>query len=157
MKQPYNTLIRRGYEVIQHGMFLLRKENSLSNEEKITIMEKTFELDILMNNKSKSYIGWGSSKDYCFLAEKYVLIGEYDKAFEALSRAAELADAFDNRPEIIETHSLLLGNETHRRTNFDTADTRTLREIMRDKWLASSDFDSIRNTAEFKEIISKLS
>ena len=39
---------------------------------------------------------------------------------------------------------------------FETDDSRTVREIMRDKWLANSAFDPYRNEADFQEILARL-
>ena len=47
--------------------------------------------------------------------------------------------------------------KTVRRTDFETSDTRPLTEILRDKWLLHDEFDEIRDTKEFKEIIESLS
>ena len=55
----------------------------------------------------------------------------------------------DNRPEEVTTNSFLLGQRIHKTTDFDTADSRPLREILRDSWLAEKEFDAIRNTDEF--------
>ena len=52
--------------------------------------------------------------------------------------------------------SLLLGETRINKVDFETDDTRSLAEIMRDKWLLSPDFDKLRNTDDFKEIINIL-
>lgn len=44
-----------------------------------------------------------------------------------------------------------------RKTDFETADTRTLCEILRDKWMIHDEFDSVRDTDKFKAIIKELS
>lgn len=53
--------------------------------------------------------------------------------------------------------SLLLGNCTDRRQDFETADSRPLCEVMRDKWMAHADFDAVREREEFREIEERLS
>ena len=40
---------------------------------------------------------------------------------------------------------------------FETTDSRTLCKIMRDKWLASEDFDGVRDAERFKDILRSLS
>ncbi|MBQ3227620.1 MAG: hypothetical protein IJB43_03440, partial [Clostridia bacterium] len=70
--------------------------------------------------------------------------------------SAQAAIEFDNRPEETKTNSFLLGERIYKRTDFDTADSRPLREILRDYWLAEKEFDAIRNTDEFKAILDKL-
>lgn len=76
--------------------------------------------------------------------------------YEQLESAAKKAVAFDCRPEVKEYHSLLLGQVIAKRMNFETADSRPLVEVMRDKWLAHEAFDSLRNTPEFQRIIAML-
>lgn len=51
---------------------------------------------------------------------------------------------------------MLLGNITIRKIDFETADIRTLCEIMRDKWLSCSEFDQFRERDEFKDILNIL-
>ena len=45
---------------------------------------------------------------------------------------------------------------TIRRTDFETSDNRSLREIYRDKWLAAKDFDALRDSEGFRRILSLL-
>ena len=78
------------------------------------------------------------------------------EAFEKLKIAVKCAKGFDNRPEQIVKHSILLGDIIINRSDFETTDSRTLTEIMRDKWLQDEDFDSIRDTENFKSIIKEL-
>jgi len=82
--------------------------------------------------------------------------GRTEEAIRRLKLAVEAAYAFENRPESGVIHSFLLGDETWHRSDFETSDTRPLHEILRDKWLADSDFDAIRNTEAFGEILSDL-
>ncbi|MGN0634782.1 MAG: hypothetical protein ACI4I5_01030, partial [Acutalibacteraceae bacterium] len=70
-----------------------------------------------------------------------------------LRLAADEAKAFDNRPDAQRYSALLIGEITERRTDFETSDTRPLCEILRDKWLIHDEFDSVRDSDEFKEII----
>ena len=80
----------------------------------------------------------------------------YDEAIQHLERSAELAQAFDNRSEEEKVTSLLLGEQVRRRSDYETADSRTLREILRDSWLADSVFDPIRDTASFQAVLEQL-
>ena len=41
--------------------------------------------------------------------------------------------------------------------DFETDDDRTFMEMMKDKWFASSDFDKIRYTEDFKKLVAQLS
>ena len=80
----------------------------------------------------------------------------YDQAIEQLQISAQRALEFDHRPEEIKTTSLLLGEEVRKKTDFETADSRPLCEILRDSWLAEKEFDAIRNTEEFQAILKQL-
>ena len=82
--------------------------------------------------------------------------GLEEQAIDELKLAARCAQAFDERPEVQCFDSLLLGRVEWKRTDFETGDSRPLREIMREKWLASGDFDSIRQTREFQDVIKML-
>lgn len=66
------------------------------------------------------------------------------------------AKDFDSRPKSEKRSSLLLGEVEMKRIDFETADTRSVCEIMRDKWLMQSDFTPIRETDEFKELVKAL-
>ena len=66
------------------------------------------------------------------------------------------AKDFDTRPDIQTYSSVLVGERTEKKTDFETSDTRSLCEILRDKWLIHDEFDSVRDSDEFKEIIKSL-
>ena len=53
-------------------------------------------------------------------------------------------------------NAVLVGEITIKKTDFETSDTRPVTEILRDKWLLHDEFDNIRDTKEFKEIINSL-
>ena len=52
--------------------------------------------------------------------------------------------------------SLLLGEQVRKRSNFETADSRPLCEILRDSWLVDEAFDAIRDTAAFQAVLEQL-
>ena len=97
-----------------------------------------------------------SARRHCHCAAVFARLGESEKAIEQLTKAAEYARGFDYRPNEAVVSSVLLGETTVRKTDFETDDARALTEIMRDKWLASPDFDAMRNTVAFEKIISIL-
>ena len=92
----------------------------------------------------------------CRRAKCCAALLRYDEAVQQLKRSAALAIAFDNRPEEERCASLLLGERVRKRSNFETADSRPLSEILRDSWLADKVFDTIRDTAEFNAILEQL-
>ena len=77
--------------------------------------------------------------------------------YKKLNSAVEAAVLFDNRPEKEEFSCLLLGKQSRLRKDYETADSRSLKKILRDKWLSDEVFVSYRHKTEFKEILNKLS
>lgn len=76
--------------------------------------------------------------------------------YQNLKIAAKAAEAFDHRPEIRSYFCSLLGTVEKRVLDFETDDSRTLCERMRDKWLENAVFDAYRSEVDFQEIISRL-
>ena len=136
---------------------MMTRERLLSDEETVMVFGKIDELYSVVFDKALSPNGWSVTNHHCKLAEVYTRLNRNDDAIDELSKAVEYARKFDSRPDEITVSSLLLGEITERKTDFETGDSRPLCEIMLNKWLSSHDFDSIRNTAEFKNIVKKLS
>ena len=129
----------------------------VSDEDALKVIEKIDALDCLVYDDNLYLIPKRSSNMACCRAIYFIRLNRYDEAIKQLKISAEMAIAFDNRPDESKTTSLLLGEKTHKKTDFETADSRLLREILRDSWLTKSEFDAIRDTEEFKAIIKKLS
>ena len=49
-----------------------------------------------------------------------------------------------------------MGEKTYYRTDYETSDTRPLRQVMSEKWMAHKDFDGIRRTPGFERILRML-
>ena len=157
-KLPHaRNLVKKGYEMMYSGLYMMTRERLLSDEETVMVFGKIDELYSVVFDKALSPNGWSAANHHCKLAEVYTRLNRNDDAIDELSKAAEYAQKFDRRPDEITVSSLLLGEITERKTDFETDDSRPMCEIMRDKWLCSKDFDSIRNTAEFNNIVKKLS
>lgn len=101
-------------------------------------------------------IKWATARIPFDIARLYARIGDNQKAVQQLKIAAVGAKGFDDRPEKQLISSILFGDFAVKRMDFETADTRPLSEIMRDTWLSFSDFDKLRGTDEFKEILNML-
>ena len=128
----------------------------LPDEEAVLIFEKMDALERLMYDNAPRTGTW-SNTNFHFEWAKYLLkLGRQEEAFEQLRHAAEAAIVFDSRPEEEKTVTLLFGEENHRRSDFDTADSRPLKEILRDMWLAEKVFDAVRETKEFRGILKRL-
>ena len=149
--------IKKSYDMLYDFIWLLATCGKLSPTNSLSVINKAEELTNLITDKKQYNIdSWGNSRIHYDKAKLYSKIGCKKSVYEQLELAARKAIDFDNRPETEEYNSLLLGNVTEKRIDFETADTRPLTKIMRDKWLSDNAFDSIRNTPEFEKIISML-
>ncbi len=155
---PYlRSKIKQDYGALRSSIWLLANSRRISDEESILAIQKVFELEKLMYENTATPDSWGAAKLQVDLAELYARLGKNTPALEHLKRGAKAAKAFDRRPEEQSFSGVLFGTVTVKRTDFETSDTRPLSEIMRDKWLSSSDFDGLRDTDEYKEILNVLS
>ena len=115
-----------------------------------------FDLEKNVYDNAITSDSWGAAKLQLDIAKLYARLGNISEAVEHLKIGATAAKAFDKRPEEQFLSSILLGDMTDKKIDFETSDTRTLCEIMHDKWLSFPEFDQLRNADEFKEIINIL-
>ena len=144
--------IRQGCNTLRSGLYNLIEGCLLPDQALVQVYEKIFALDRLI------YDG-----DYPFaahlhegLARVHARLGDGEKALEELRIAAREAAAFDGRPDLWTDVSLLMGEKTCRRTDYETADSRPLRRILGETWMAAPDFDGIRGTEDFQRILREL-
>ena len=149
--------IKKGYEILAAGMYSLLCYRQLPDEALVDVYKKRIKLDELIYDGDVPNYDWGEASLYNNFAKTYLRLGKTDEATAALHTAAARALAFDRRPDEKKFATLLLGDSIERRADFETDDTRTLAEIMRDKWLAAEEYDCIRHTPEFKRIVDALS
>lgn len=149
--------IKQDYEELQSSIWLLASSGCISDEQSVLAINKVHEIEKILYDGTNTPDSWGAAKLQFDIAKLYARLEKYTEAIKHLYISAAAARAFDKRPEKQSFSSVLLGTVTVKRTDFETADTRSLSEIMRDKWLNSSEFDSIRNTDDFKQIIAQLS
>ncbi len=135
---------------------LWRLTDLVSAEDAIKVFEKIYILDDLIYENDLPNYTWCATRYSCFYAKCLVKLNRFDEAIKQLELSVKSAIAFDNRPEEIKGYSFLLGERIRKRTDFETADSRPFREILRDKWLAEKEFDTIRDTKEFKAILEQL-
>ncbi|MBR0113084.1 MAG: helix-turn-helix transcriptional regulator [Clostridia bacterium] len=159
-KLPFvREYIYDSYRSLNSAAFLLAAEKIIPDNDAIKVFEKMFMIDDIVfdGERSSGNDLWYFAHSHFELATVYARLGNKDKAIENLNIAAEAAIAFDVRPENWSYSSLLLGEKHGEKREFETTDTNCFRDTMRDKWLADNDFDTIRNSTEFKDIISMLS
>ncbi|MBR5460084.1 MAG: helix-turn-helix transcriptional regulator [Clostridia bacterium] len=155
-KLPYTRkFILDSYCALDEALWRLM--DLIPAEDTVKVFEKIFLLDNLIYDDSLADQTWSNTRYYCFYAKCLIQLNRFDEAIKQLELSVKSAIAFDNRPEEIKTNSLLLGERVHKRTDFETADSRSLREILRDTWLTDKVFDDIRDTEKFKEILEQLS
>ncbi len=147
---------KQDFHYLHGSMYLLANSPHLSAEDKIKVIEKYFALEELICDGNSPATNWSDIRLNCVLAQLYARLEKFDLAYNHLRITAETAIAFDERPETERYFCLLLGEIVLKKSDFETSDTRSLAEIVRDKWLADAEFDTIRNTDEFKEIVSIL-
>ena len=135
---------------------LWRLKDLIPAEDALKVFEKISVLDDLIYDDSLHNQTWSNARYYCFYAKCLVQLNRFDEAIKQLELSVESAIAFDNRPEEIKTNSLLLGERVCKRTDFETADSRPLRQRVREVWLAEKEFDAIRDTEGFKAILEQL-
>ena len=123
------------------------------NEEVLKLYQKMEELEVwFYDGVRKPSPHWGGCNRRYQMARVLCRLGRREEALEQLQAAADIALAFDQRPETWVEHTLLLGEKTHRRTEFDTADDRPLVKILGESWMAQEDFDPIRETEAFQTL-----
>lgn len=149
--------IKEIFDMLYNFVWLLGTAGKLSTQDSLLVLNKAEELNNLITDQNAHNISlWENARIPYDKAKLYAKTGCKEAVYEQLALAVENAKKFDSRPETEEYNSLLLGNVTVKRTDFETADSRPLTESMRDSWLCDQAFDSIRNTPEFKKIVCML-
>lgn len=148
--------IKCEYEILRSSIWLLGESGYLPEEESLSVMKKLYDLQNIILDNQSSLDSWGESRIPFVIAEIYLRLNDTASAMKYLTKAAQAAKAFDERPEVQQSNSLLLGDITAKKTDFQTSDTRTLCEIMKESWLQDEKFDLIRESTEFKMIIDSL-
>ena len=149
--------IHNSYYSLSSYLYLLANSGVVNDETELQVLIKRIELDKIIFDGNRPKNNWGDANNNFNIAKRYIALGEKEKCFKHLNLAVKEAVDFDNRPDEQKFNSLLLGEVVERKTDFETSDTRTLCEILRDKWLIHDEFDSVRDSDEFKEIIKLLS
>lgn len=146
--------IRADYDSLRRYIWILGTAGGLSDEEIISVLEKVCELDKIIYDDKMIDNNWHSARLHYDIAKYYAKINKFDCVYYHLNIMSDIAKAFDKRPETFCFSSLLLGKITEKKTNNETADTRTLCDIIYSDWLSDAAFDSIRDMDEFKKVLS---
>lgn len=143
--------IRKAYNLLDGFIWRLKKQ--LPADEALKVIEKEYIIRDVICDGKPVFGSWGNTEMHFSHAKYLAQLERKEEALEHLRISAQAAIDFDNRPEEIHRDSLLLGKRTEKRTDFDTADSRPLKEILRDTWLTDKAFDNMRDDDEFKEIV----
>ena len=151
-KLPYaRDLISKAYSLLSCGLY--RLGHLVPDKDAVEVYKTYTEIKKLMYQGKNTPDDWGKAKINYLMAKHYMNLCEYDNSINHLKLCAEGAKEFDCRPEEMRSSSLFFGKKTVKRSDFDTADNRTLCDIVRDSWLTDEEFDKIRGTKEFSQII----
>ena len=157
-KLPFlRNKIKQNYEALKNSVWLLETSGCIPDEQAVIAIKKILEFEKIMYDSDVTPDAWNAARLQLDLAKSYARLDDSKEAVKHLKIGAKAAKAFDSRQEEQAFSSVLLGNITVRKIDFETSDTRTLSEIMRDKWLLCSEFDKFRNTDEFKDVLKLLS
>ncbi|MBR6514523.1 MAG: helix-turn-helix domain-containing protein [Clostridia bacterium] len=147
-------LISKAYSLLSCGLY--RLGHLVSDRDAIEVYKTDNEIEKLLYQGKTLPDGWSKSKINYLIAKHYINLGEYDNAIDHLTLCAEAAKEFDGRPDEMKSSSLFFGEKTVRRSDFETADSRSLCDIVRDGWLTDTEFNEIRDMKEFSQIIEML-
>ncbi len=146
--------IGKAYALLDDALYRLM--DLVSAEDALKVSEKMESLDTLIHDGCFADCTWEKANLAYRRAKCCVKLNRYDEAVQQLRLSAEMAIGFDNRPDEETATSLLFGEKTRKKTDFETADSRPLRDILRDSWLAEPEFDAIRDSDDFKAIVEQL-
>ena len=148
--------IKQNYEALRSSIWLLADSGCISDAQSAAAIKKIFELEEIVYDSTAAPEGWGAARLQVDIAKLYARLDNISEAVEHLKVGAAAAKSFDKRPEERFFSSVLLGDITARKIDFETSDTRPLCEIMRDKRLLYPEFDKLRSTDAFKEVLNIL-
>lgn len=149
-------MILGGFSALRGGLYTLACERLLPDEDLACVYEKMFSLDSLIYDATADSPYRFTAQARCCYAATLARLDRKDEALHQLRIAAERADAFDARPPYATSRCLLLGEKEWSRKEFETSDNRPCRRIMLEKWLETPDFDALRATPEYQDIINTL-
>ncbi|MBQ6818605.1 MAG: helix-turn-helix transcriptional regulator [Clostridia bacterium] len=142
--------IKECSDILYNYIWLLANSGKLSHTDSLFILNKAENLRNLITEQK--FIAYCDVRLHYDKARLYGQMGYMVQTCEELAVVDKLAEAFDNRPDSQTIHSLLLGEIPIRRTDFETADTRSIKAIFREDWLMDPAFDKIRNTKKFNTL-----
>lgn len=142
-------LVFKSYDMMSAGMWQLLALDTVSDADKEEIMKAHAQLRRIV--KGDAYFPY-SGQWHIRCARVYARQGKYTEAIVELKKAVEQAKTFEARPESGTYGTVLIGERTWKRTDYEKADPRPVTQVMAESWLNHEAFDSMREMPEFREI-----
>lgn len=142
-------LVFKSYDMMSAGMWQLLALDTVSDADKEEIMKAHAQLRRIV--KGDAYFPY-SGQWHIRCARVYARQGKYTEAIVELKKAVEQAKTFEARPESGTYGTVLIGQRTWKRTDYEKADSRPVTQVMAESWLNHEAFDSMREMPEFREI-----
>ena len=146
--------IKKSYALLMEGFSLLI--HYIPTEDAIAVLDKIDEINKIMYDGNPPIADNGNANDHFQHAKFCMKLNQPDEAIKHLKIAAESAIAFDNRPDEEKISTIIFGDSIEKKTDLETADSRPYREILRDSWLSAKEFDEIRDSKDFQDLIKTL-
>lgn len=136
-------LISKSYSLLCTGLY--RLGHLVPDKDAIEVYNTYLEIEKLLYQGAKPTDTYSEAKINYLIAKHYMNLGDTIKAAEHLRLCIKGAEDFDSRPDEMRLNSLFFGEKTLRKSDFETADSRSLCEIVRESWLCDKEFDTIIN------------
>ncbi len=144
--------IKADYESLRSYVWYLASSECTSVENQIKIFEKVFKLEELMTDGNTIKNDWGHCRLYFEIAGCYLKLNDMENALKYIELCLKHAKLFDERPEVQTYSSIVFGDITEKRSDFETTDSRPLSEIVIEDWLNDK---NISESKELSEILSR--
>lgn len=116
--------IKQDYESLSTHIWLLATSKKFPDNESLIAIEKLFSLDRLICDGNNPQNTWRIVRLHYDMAKLYAAFNNKVKMYHHLKASAESAKNFDKRPDSQSYSSILLGDVTYKRIDFETADTK---------------------------------
>lgn len=111
-------LVERGYEILRNGLHRLAKRQ-FSDEDRLFIYQKLAALERFIYDDENPVDFFQNAYLHYETARVLFKMDRISDGFAELEHMADYAKAHDNRDDVIEVNTLLLGKQTFYKTEFD--------------------------------------
>ena len=163
--------IKYTMEEIQEGcQYLTRAINSLARQDydfggipkeklKIMMYEKSLQIyNIIFDDGNLGFFNISAAQTYMEMAENYILLTEYEKAFECLEKASDYSISYEKCAGDESKFTAMLASKiTNPPGHMHSKPSNLAYDIINDELLKKDVYSAIREDKRFKAIIDKLS